>query len=73
MYALFGKASASPNYAIHDEDVLEFLHALVSLSALSPESWLADELRKKHLLLLGVHFSDWVSRFIMRLAQPPRR
>ncbi len=72
VYAMFGKVSASPSYAIHDEDLLEFVHALVSLSALSPESWLADELRKKNLLLLGVHFSDWVSRFIMRLASTNR-
>jgi hypothetical protein len=72
VFALFGRASASPNYAIHDEDVLEFIHALVTYSALSPESWLADELRKKNLLLLGCHFSDWVSRFIMRMASGNR-
>ncbi len=72
VYALFGRASASPNYAIHDEDVLEFIHALVTFSALSPESWLADELRKKNLLLLGCHFSDWVSRFIVRMASGNR-
>lgn len=72
VFSLFGKVSASPNYAIHDEDLLEFVHALVSLSALSPESWLADEMRKKNLLLIGVHFSDWVSRFIMRMASSNR-
>ncbi len=72
VFSLFGKVSASPNYAIHDEDLLEFVHALVSLSALSPESWLADEMRKRNLLLIGVHFSDWVSRFIMRMASSNR-
>src|SRR5262249_12509225 len=56
----------------HDEDVLEFIHALFSFSALSPEWWLAEELRNKNLLLLGCHFSDWVNRFIMRMTSTTR-
>jgi hypothetical protein len=72
VFALFGRASASQDYVIHDEDVLEFLHALFSFAALSPEWWLAAELRSKNLLLLGCHFSDWVSRFILRMASATR-
>lgn len=72
VFALFGRASASQDYTIHDEDVLEFLHALFSFSTLSPEWWLAEELRHKNLLLLGCHFSDWVNRFIMRMASAAR-
>ena len=72
VFALFGRTSASQDYAIHDEDVLEFLHALFSFSALSPEWWLATELRSKNLLLLGCRFSDWVNRFIMRMASATR-
>ncbi|HKA55867.1 MAG TPA: toll/interleukin-1 receptor domain-containing protein [Candidatus Binatia bacterium] len=72
VFALFGRASASQDYAIHDEDVLEFIHALFSFSALSPEWWLAEELRNKNLLLLGCHFSDWVNRFIIRMTSATR-
>jgi hypothetical protein len=72
VFALFGKVAASPTYAINDEDILEFVHALVTLSALSSGSWHADELRKRNLLLLGCHFSDWVSRFIVRVVSANR-
>ena len=49
---LFGKASASPLYAIHDEDILEFLYTLQGGGA-SPERFLA-QLRGRNLLLVGV-------------------
>lgn len=65
VYHMLGKLSASPDYAICDEDVLEFLHAMQSDSR--RPHLLFDELKDNHLLLLGCHFPDWLSRFFMRM------
>src|SRR5271163_2560752 len=70
VYHLFGKLSASPNYAISDEDLLEFLYALQSESR-RPEH-LFDELENNHLLIVGGNFSDWVARIFLRTAKRRR-
>jgi hypothetical protein len=70
VYYLFGKLSASPSYAISDEDLLEFLYALQSESR-RPEN-LFDELENNHLLIVGGNFSDWVARFFLRTAKGRR-
>jgi hypothetical protein len=70
VYYLFGRLSASPNYAISDEDLLEFLYALQSES-LRPER-LFDELENNHLLIVGGNFSDWVARMFLRNAKRRR-
>jgi hypothetical protein len=70
VYYLFGRLSASPNYAISDEDLLEFLYALQSES-LRPER-LFDELKNNHLLIVGGNFSDWAARFFLRTTKRRR-
>jgi hypothetical protein len=70
VYHLFGKLSSSPNYAISDEDLLEFLYALQSESR-RPER-LFDELENNHLLIVGGNFSDWVARMFLRTAKRRR-
>ncbi len=67
VYHLLGKLSASPDYVVCDEDVLEFLHAMQTESRQPP--LLFDELKNNHLLILGCSFSDWLSRFFIRLAK----
>jgi TIR domain-containing protein/SIR2-like protein len=67
VFHLLGKASASPNYAICDEDVLEFLHAIQDKQR-QPKT-LFDELRNNHLLILGCNFGDWLARFFLRTAR----
>ena len=67
---LFGKASASPLYAIHDEDILEFLYTLQGGGTV-PERFLA-QLRGRNLLLIGVTFPDWLIRFFLRLSNEHR-
>lgn len=67
VYALLGKVSSMPEYAISDEDTLEFLHALQSESR-RPQV-LFDELQNNHLLLLGCSFPDWLARFFIRIAK----
>jgi len=71
VFKLFGEASSVPQYAIHDEDTLEWLHALLSERAQLPE-WIAGPLKEKPLLLLGCQLPDWIGRFLVRLASRER-
>jgi hypothetical protein len=67
VFHLLGKASASPDYAICDEDLLELLHGLQDKQR-QPRT-LFDELRANHLLILGCGFGDWLARFFLRTAR----
>jgi hypothetical protein len=67
VFHLLGKASASPDYAICDEDLLEFLHSLQDKQR-QPRI-LFDALRTNHLLILGCSFGDWLARFFLRTAR----
>jgi hypothetical protein len=71
VFHLFGKASSTPQYAIHDEDVLEWLHTLLTETARLPE-WLAYQLKESPLLFLGCPLSDWVGRLLTRMASNNR-
>ena len=64
VFHLLGRSSASPDYAICDEDLLEFLHAMQDKQR-QPKT-LLDELRGNHLLILGCSFGDWLTRFFLR-------
>jgi hypothetical protein len=70
VYYLMGKLSATGNYVISEEDLLEFVCDLQS-SARRPEL-LFDELKKNHLLILGENFSDWLARIFLRTAKGGR-
>jgi len=67
VFHLLGRASASPDYAICDEDLLEFLHAMQDKQR-QPKT-LFDELRGNHLLILGCSFDNWLARFFLRTAR----
>jgi len=67
VFHLLGRASASPDYAICDDDLLEFLHAMQDKQR-QPKT-LFDELRGNHLLILGCNFGDWLTRFFLRTAR----
>jgi hypothetical protein len=69
---LFGKSSPSPFvFAIHDEDTLEFIYNL-QVNAAEGIKRLFSECRQKNLLLIGCNFSDWLSRFFIRLSNTQR-
>lgn len=70
VYHLFGKLSSVPDYAVTEEDVLEFVHSLQSEDRRPPH--LFDELTHKHLLVLGGSFPDWLARFFVRIAKSER-
>ena len=57
VFHLLGRASSSPDFAICDEDLLEWLHALQDRQRQPVK--LFDELHANHLLILGCNFGDW--------------
>jgi len=69
VFPLLGLANASPDYAVTDEDVLEFVYKFQTTR--TPRR-LLDTLRQRHLLLIGSGFSGWLTRFFVRLAKPER-
>jgi TIR domain/SIR2-like domain len=70
VFHLFGRCSMSPDYAVTEEDTLEFMHLLQS-DVKRPQNLFA-ELSQRDLLLIGNSFSDWVSRFFMRSTKQER-
>jgi TIR domain/SIR2-like domain len=71
VYHLFGRAAANPySYAICDEDLLEWLHALQS-SEQQPRN-LCDELEGNYLLILGSDLSGWAPRVFLRSTKQKR-
>jgi hypothetical protein len=67
---LFGKAANTPDYAIHDEDKLEWLHALLSDEASDP-GWLI-RLKRQPMLFIGCEIPDWIGRFLVRMSSNSR-
>jgi TIR domain/SIR2-like domain len=70
VFHLFGRLSAVPDYAVTEEDTLEFLYSLQSES--HRPNLLLDELARGQILLLGGNFPDWVARFFLRIAKRER-
>lgn len=70
VFHLFGRLSAAQDYAVTEEDVLEFVHSLQSENR-RPDR-LFDELDRRQLLLLGGSFPDWLARFFLRTARRER-
>lgn len=70
VFHLFGRISAVPDYAVTDEDTLEFVHSLQSESR--RPNLLLDELARGQLLVLGGNFPDWLGRFFLRVAKRER-
>jgi hypothetical protein len=68
VFYLFGRASAVPEYAVTDEDFLEFVHAIQS-DTRRPNR-LFQELGRKRLLIIGSTLSDWLTRFFLRASKP---
>lgn len=68
---LFGKVKSTPVFEIHDEDILEYSHNLLSRGSNVPGRFLG-ELQQRNLLLIGSNFPDWLSRFFMRLTNQTR-
>jgi len=70
VFHLFGKVASVPEYAVTEEDVLEFMHALQSRTS-RPER-LFDALIKQNLVIVGCTLSDWLGRFFVRIGKKER-
>jgi hypothetical protein len=68
---LFGQAASTPQYAIHDEDRLEWLHALLSDTASLPD-WIRYPLKHQPMLFIGCEIPDWMGRFLLRASSDTR-
>ena len=68
---LFGQAASTPQYAIHEEDRLEWIHALLSDTASLPD-WLSYQLKDHPLLFIGCEIPDWLGRFLLRMSSNTR-
>lgn len=68
---MLGKASAAPVFAMHDEDVLEYAHNLMTRGSNVPVRFLAA-LQERSLLMLGCGLPDWLGRFFLRLTKKGR-
>lgn len=64
IFNLLGKLSSSREFALCEDDLLEFVHALQDKQR-QPVNLFA-EMREHHLLILGCGFSDWLARFFLR-------
>jgi hypothetical protein len=69
--SLFGRAASTRQYAIHEEDRLEWLRALVRDEASLPD-WLTYRLRSQPMLFVGCEMPDWVGRFLLRMSSNTR-
>lgn len=69
--SLFGRAASISQFAIHEEDQLEWLHALISDTAGLPD-WLSYRLKNQPLLFIGCDIPDWLGRFLLRFESSTR-
>lgn len=68
---LYGQAASTPQYAIHEEDRLEWMHALLSDRASLPD-WVSYQLKEHPLLYIGCEIPDWLGRFLLRMSSNSR-
>ena len=68
---LFGQSASTPEYAIHEEDRLEWIHALLTEPASLPD-WLDYPLKNRPMLFIGCEIPDWFGRFLLRLSSDKR-
>lgn len=72
VYHLLGKLDTFPDFAVWEEDYMEYLCSLVAQSGDKRLEGLFRQLRTRHLLLLGAPFGDWVVRLFLRAARGKR-
>ncbi len=70
VYHLFGKLNALNDYALREEDVLQFSYRLQS-SDRQPRN-LFDVFRVRNLLVLGCSFPGWLTRFFLAATKGER-
>jgi hypothetical protein len=71
IFRLLGSAANLTSFAIHEEDVLEYLFALQS-EASRRLPVILPELRRRDLLFIGCCLPDWIGRTLLRLCSEDR-
>jgi hypothetical protein len=71
VFKLLGQFSPQPEYALTEEDILEFMRCLI-VPANRPRK-LFYELSQNNLLIIGSHFPDWLTRFFLRATRGSER
>jgi hypothetical protein len=67
VFHLLGRVSSMPEYVVWEGDMLEFI---LDLNRHMPVmERLARDLKEHGLLVLGLHFSDWLVRFFLRVSK----
>ena len=72
VYHILGKLDTFPEFAVWEEDYMEYLCALIAQSGDKALEGLFRQLHTRHLLLLGAPFADWIVRFFLRAARGRR-
>lgn len=67
VFHLLGRVSSMPEYVVWEEDLLEFIFALNKHMPVMER--LGRDLKEHGLLFLGLHFSDWLIRFFLRVSK----
>ncbi len=67
VFHFFGKINGANDFAVTDEDILQFSHRLQS-RGLRPQI-LFDQFKGKRLLTLGCSFPGWLTRFFLAAAK----
>ncbi len=67
VFHFFGKLNSVNDFAVTDEDILQYSHRLQSRD-LRPQN-LFDQFRNKRLLTLGCSFPGWLMRFFLAAAK----
>jgi TIR domain/SIR2-like domain len=70
VYHIFGSRDTHPNFAVWEEDYLDFVLALVRHDQQLRNLFLL--LKTRYLLLLGAPFADWIVRFFLFLVKGGR-
>jgi hypothetical protein len=70
VYHLLGNRQTFPNFAVWEEDFLEFICGLVRHHAQLERLFLL--LKTRYLLILGAPFTDWIVRFFLFVAKGGR-
>ena len=67
VFHILGLLSSSSPFAVTEGQMLEQMHELMTSEA-RPKRLIA-KLQQSHLLVLGVDFPDWLTRFLLRIAR----
>lgn len=71
LYHVLGAWDTYPDFAVWEEDYLEFLCGLLAAPRDTRRN-LSRELRNRSLLLIGAPFDNWMVRFFLRVAKEER-